>query len=65
MQLEPKKSAKYSVLNDTSSQILPNNNSTIREEKIIHNDSSLVSKILYPVELLKGFSLVKIINPLY
>ena len=62
MQLEPKKSAKYSVLNDISSQILQNNDSTICEDKIIHNDSGLVSKILYPAELPKGFSLVEMIN---
>jgi conjugal transfer ATP-binding protein TraC len=62
MSLSKKDSAKYDILNDISSQILKNNDSTVCEDKIIHNDSGLVSKVLSPTELPSGFSLVEMIN---
>ena len=62
MSLSKKDPAKYDILNDISSQILKNNDSTICEDKIIHHDSGLVSKVLAPTELPSGFSLVEMIN---
>lgn len=62
MGFEQKAAAKYDILSDLSSQILQNNDSTVCADKIIHNDSGLVSKILAPTELPQGFSLVEMIN---
>ena len=62
MSLEKKEPDKYDILNEISSQILKNNDSTIRDDKIIHHDSGLVSKIFTPIELPDGFSLVEMIN---
>ena len=62
MSLAKKEPAKYDILNDISSQILKNNDSTICDDKIVHNDSGLVSKIFTPTELPDGFSLVEMIN---
>jgi conjugal transfer ATP-binding protein TraC len=62
MRLEKKQHSEYDFLNDISSQILKNNDSTIEEDKIVHHDSGLVSKILAPTELPSGFSLVEMIN---
>jgi conjugal transfer ATP-binding protein TraC len=62
MSLEKKDPAKYDILNEISSQILKNNDSTICDDKIVHNDSGLVSKIFNPIELPDGFSLVEMIN---
>ena len=62
MSLAKKEPAKYDILNDISSQILKNNDSTICDDKIIHNDSGLVSKILAPTELPAGFSLHEMVN---
>ncbi len=62
MSLEKKSSSNYDILNDISNQILENNDSTVCEDRIIHHDSNLVSKIFTPTELPSGFSLVEMIN---
>lgn len=62
MSLSPKSKVEYDPLNDINSQIIKNNDSTICEDRIIHHDSGLVSKIFSPVELPHKFSLVEMIN---
>lgn len=62
MKLEKKSMSKYDMINNISSQIITDNNSTICEDKIIHHDSGLVSKIFTPTSLPSGFSLAEMIN---
>lgn len=62
MSLSPKSKSNYDILNDINSQIIKNNDATICEDKIIHHDSGLVSKIFTPTELPSRFSLSEMIN---
>ncbi len=62
MSLTAKPKVKYDPLNDISSQVLNNNDSTICEDRIMHHDSGLVSKVFSTVELPSGFSLVEMIH---
>jgi hypothetical protein len=62
MNLNQKHKSNYDILNDINSQIIRNNDSTIHEDKIIHHDSGLISKIFTPVTLPKNFSLSEMIN---
>jgi conjugal transfer ATP-binding protein TraC len=62
MNLGEKHQRNYDVLNDINSQIIKNNDSTICEDKIIHHDSGLVTKVFAPTELPKSFSLSQMIN---
>lgn len=62
MNLNQKHKSNYDILNDINSQIIQNNDSTICEDKIIHHDSGLVSKVFAPTELPKSFSLSEMIN---
>jgi len=62
MSLREKHKSSYDILNDINSQIIKNNDSTIYEDKIIHHDSGLVSKIFAPAELPSSFSLSEMIN---
>ena len=62
MNLNQKHKSNYDILNDINSAIIQNNDSTICDDKIIHHDSGLVSKIFAPTELPKSFSLSEMIN---
>lgn len=62
MSLNQKHKNNYDILCDINSQIIQNNDSTICEDKIIHHDSGLVSKVFAPLELPKSFSLSEMIN---
>jgi hypothetical protein len=62
MSLKERDNSNYDILKDINSQIIKSNDSTICEDKIIHHDSGLVSKVFTPTELPARFSLAEMIN---
>ena len=56
------KHTRYSILNDINEQIVKGNDSTVEEDRIIHHDTGMVSKVFAPQELPESFSLVEMIN---
>lgn len=52
----------YDIINNLNSQIVKGNDATIEEDRIIHHDSNLITKVFSPVEFPRSFSLTEMIN---